>query len=201
MVGGDQVVSITLPEADQIEDTDNLNQKMQIREINNARSRVRSVRNSAHEQINSAHRKKESTVREKGCRVYLEVVKSYAMELAPLIKNKTSELWDQKELFDVEIFHTPKRNKDVVDISPNPASATVTGIKGLLETEFPIRASFEVTYSDTAAGDRSMTEIGDYTPSFSEIDMVVMEIDRARQQFGLYLTGPDEIGVESPEPY
>jgi len=194
-------VSITLPEADQIEDTDNLNQKMQIREINNARSRVRSVRNSAHEQINSAHRKKESTVREKGCRVYLEVVKSYAMELAPLIKNKTSELWDQKELFDVEIFHTPKRNKDVVDISPNPASATVTGIKGLLETEFPIRASFEVTYSDTAAGDRSMTEIGDYTPSFSEIDMVVMEIDRARQQFGLYLTGPDEIGVESPEPY
>jgi len=194
-------VSLTLPEAEQIEDTDNLNQKMQIREINNARSRVRSVRNNAHEQINSAPPQQSAAVRDRGCRVYLEVVKSYAMELAPLIRNKTPELWSEDELLDVEINHKPKRQKDVVDINPITASTTVTGIRGLLRTEFPIKARFDVEYSDSASGSQTYHEIGEWTPSFSEIDMIVMQIDQARQKLNLYLTGPDEIGVESEEAY
>ncbi len=194
-------MSVTLPDSEQIEDTDNLNQKMQIREINNARSRVRSVRNNAQEQINSAPRQQASDVRQRGARVYLEVVKSYAMELAPLIRDKTPHLWKEEQLLDVEIYHTPQHEKDVVDIRPTPASTTVVGIKGLLETEFPIRAAFDVTYADTASGEQTVPEMGEFTPSFSEIDMIVMEIDRARQKFNLYLTGPDEIGVESDQPY
>jgi len=194
-------VSQPIPEKDLIEDTDKLNQKMQIRNINEQQSKVASVRNEAHKQINSVSPQKSNSVRRRGCRVYLEVLKTYIMQMSAEIRNKTPELWEKKELLEVEIYHTPKREKDLVGIQPNPASKTVVGIKGLLETEFPIRKRFDVTYSDTSSGEETFVEIGEYTPAFSEIDNILIDVEQARKKFNLGLNEPEEIGVESEQAY
>lgn len=187
---------------DPVEDTDNLNQKMQIRAINEARSKVRQVRNNAQEQIASAQNTSQNArAQSGGQRVYLEVVKSYALELAPLVHEHNGELWKQTTLLEGEWSYQPsEEDKAVVGIEPEMVALEISGLKEFLLTEFPVTARFQVGFRDTAKGDEPVTRRQSWLPSFSQTDAVVLELDNARKSLGLFLEGPDEVGVESDEP-
>jgi hypothetical protein len=187
---------------DPVEDTDNLNQKMQIRAINEARSKVRTVRNNAQEQIASAQGGSQNArAQAGGRRVYLEVVKSYALELAPLVYEHNTELWTQTKLLEGAWTYQPsEEDKEVVGIEPETVGVTVKGLSEFLQTEFPVTARFEVRFRDTAKGDEPEVRQESWLPSFSQTDIVLLQLDEARKSLGLFLEGPDEVGVESDEP-
>lgn len=186
---------------DPVEDTDNLNQKMQIRAINQARSKVRTVRNNAQEQIASANSSQGGRAERGGRRVYLEVVKAYALELAPLIAEHNQELWTQTPLMSGEWTYQPSdEDKEIIGIEPETASLTIEGLQEFLSREFPISARFDVRYRDTAKGDEPVPRIQRWQPAFSQVDLVVLQLDDARKDLGIYLEGPEEVGVESDEP-
>lgn len=186
---------------DPVEDTDNLNQKMQIRAINQARSKVRTVRNRAQEQIASAQGQQAARAQSGGQRVYLEVAKAYALELAPLISEHNPELWESTRLLAGEWAYRPSiDDKEVLGISPESVSVEISGLKQFLKTEFPVTAVFQVRYRDTAKGDEPERRTQSWMPTFSEVDIVVLQLDEARKSLGLFLEGPEEVGVESDEP-
>lgn len=187
---------------DPVEDTDNLNQKMQIRAINDARSKVRTVRNNAQEQIASAQGTSQNArAQSGGQRVYLEVVKSYALELAPLVAEHNQELWDETTLLAGEWTYQPsEEDKEIVGVEPESVGLQVDGLREFLQTEFPVTARFQVRYRDTAKGDEPELRQQSWLPSFSQTDVVVLQLDDARKSLGLFLEGPDEVGVESDEP-
>lgn len=187
---------------DPVEDTDNLNQKMQIRAINEARSKVRTVRNNAQEQIASAQgTAQNSRAQSGGQRVYLEVVKSYALELAPLVAEHNRDLWENTTLLTGEWTYQPsEEDKEIVGIEPESVALQIDGLRNFLQTEFPVTAPFKVRFRDTAKGDEPVPRQQSWLPSFSQTDVVVLQLDDARKSLGLFLEGPDEIGVESDEP-
>jgi len=184
---------------DPVEDTDNLNQKMQIRAINDARSKVRTVRNNAQEQIASAQGGSQNArAKAGGRRVYLEVVKSYALELAPLVAEYNHELWSDTTLIVGEWAYQPsEEDKEIVGIEPQTAGLEVNGLVEFLQTEFPVTAQFKVRFRDTAKGDDPKPRTQSWVPSFSQTDIVVLQLDDARKSLGLFLEGPDEHGGES----
>lgn len=191
-------------DVDAIEDTDNLNQKMQIRAVNDARSKVRQVRNRAQEQIASAEPRSRPRVQQGGQRVYLQVAKSYALELAPLIAEHDEELWAETALLNGEISYTRSGGddgKEIVGVEPDQYAVTIEGVEEWLATEFPLTAQFAVTYRDTAKGEEPVRRPQSWSPSFSQIDMVVLQLDNSRKDLGLFLEGPDEVPDESDEPF
>ena len=188
-------------EFDKIEDTDNLNQKMQIRAVNEARSKVRQVRNRAQEQIASAG-SRQSYAMSGGQRVYLQVVKSYALELAPLVAEHDEKLWQSKTLLSGEwTYRGRNEDKEIVDVHPEGVQLKINGLLEFLTTEFPAKAQFEVSFRDTAKGDAPETRVESWSPSFSQIDMIVLQLDQSRKSLGLFLEGLDEIPDESEEPF
>jgi hypothetical protein len=188
-------------EHETVADSDNLNQKLQIKSVNSARERVRTVRNTAHEQIASATPGSKSAARSGGRRVYLEVVKSYALELAPLISEHKTELWENENLLTGEwSYDTAQEEKRVVEIEPGMVSIEVNGIHELLKTEFPVPARFELTLRDSVQ-DQTKIVSESWQPSFSEIDEIVYELDCSRQSCNLYLESPDESGYKSDKAY
>jgi len=185
------------PDWQAVEDTDNLNQKMQIRGINQARSKVRDVRNRAQEQIASANVSQRSRVARGGRTIYLQVVKSYALEFSPLIQTHDDDLWSKEKLLESKWFHSPPdSDKQVVDIDPEGRQVQITGLVEFLATEFPIKSSYTVTFEDSASGETADEFTSTWTPSFAEIDSILFRLDRSRTRLGLYLEGPNEIDME-----
>jgi len=183
-----------------VEDTNNLNQTLQIRQINNARNKAREVRNRAQEQIASADGSELARARHGGRQVYLQVVKSYALELAPLIAEHNQDLWNGETLVATERQHTAsKKHAKVIDIQPEAVPIEVVGVKDLIMTEFPVRTTFEVTYRESGSREQAETQSSAWVPNFAETDAILVNLDNARKQLGIYLEGPDEVGVESDE--
>ncbi len=190
-------MSQSKPDWQAVEDTDNLNQKMQIRGINQAREKVRNVRNRAQEQIASADVSQRSRVARGGRRIYLEVVKSYALEFSPLIQNHDEDLWSEEKLLESRWTHSPpESDKKIVDIDPGGRKLEITGLVEFLATEFPIRSNYTVTFEDSASGQRTEKLTSTWVPTFGEIDSILFRIDRSRPRLGLYLEGPSEIDME-----
>lgn len=185
---------------DAVDDVDNLNQRLQIRSINEARSKARDVRNRAQEQIASATKSEAPRARHGGERVYLEVVKAYALELAPLIaahNDGLDGLWSDSTLMAGTWRHTPQQdNREIMDVEPEAAGVEIDGIRGLIQTDFPVTSRFEVTYRDSGSGSDTVTQQDSWLPSFSETDAVLVELDNARRKLGIYLEGPDEIDTD-----
>lgn len=167
---------------------------MQIRSVNNAREKVRKVRNNAKEQYASAKKgKMREFAGERGAQMYVDVVKSYALEFAPMINYQEMDLWDETELMRSSVTFTPDPDKEVTEIEPEVQVVTVKGLHEFLTVEFPVKVPFEVSYRDTARGEVPQRALENWTPSFSQTDMVLMQLDNARRELGLYFKQPDSV--------
>ena len=184
-----------------VEDTDNLNQKMQIRSINQARQKVRDVRNTAQEQIASASAATLSKAERGGSQVYLQVVKAYALEFAPLVAQHDEKLWSEETILKGAWENPePDTKLEVLDVDPEAAAVEITGIAQFLSTQFPVSARYQVTLRDSGSGEKTVTRQSTWVPTFAEIDSVLLALDQSRSRLGLYLEGPDERDLDYNDP-
>lgn len=175
----------------QIDDPDDYNQKQRIRELNDARKDVKRARNELNARI--LERPQDH---QKAAVAYIEHVKTYAMELQGLIKEEDSKLWDEKELLHSTVSH------------PNPSDAptgatieheiSIEGIRGLLQTEFPLSVEFDVVRDPAHELPRTESVEVAATPTFADGDQIVMELDQFRRSdaIGLGLSAEPETGVD-----
>lgn len=189
------------PDFSRIDDTDDLNQKMMIRSVNNAREKVREVRNTAREQYASAQGAGErSRAASRGAQVYLDVVKSYALEFAPLVAMDGLEMWDRTVLMEGEIEpdFAPKHG-EVVDVTPDKREFKIVGLRDLMKTDLPVTAEFEVTTRQKGARDETEVKTVEWSPNVSQVDLVLIQLDKARSDLGLHFESPDSVRDRSEE--
>jgi hypothetical protein len=172
-------------ESAEIQDVEELTQRLEIRSLTETRQQVTRVRNKAKEQIVSDDVNTSET-KTKGAEIYLDVVKAYAMELSPILRTHRPELWNETELITAVVpfdKDSVDDSKSILDYDPDSYRLTVTGINELLSTDFPVECSFEARTSDTVQV-QTQTKEQEYRPSFVDIDQIVLELDTAKHELG-----------------
>lgn len=171
----------TVPPFDEIDDPNGLNQRQQIRQLNNARADIREIRTKVN--------RNDSTLTDRGTKsfvVYFDAVKAYAQLLAPLIRQHDRELWEDTTLLPFGIEHPkPEKAPEGLEVF----SYSIDGVQELLKTQFP--KDIQVPLEDGES--TTMTITG---PKCSLTEKALQELDNFRYSVGLGLSVPDEIGDE-----
>lgn len=174
-------------ESAQIEDIEQLTQRLELEQIHEARQDVMSVRNNASQQVASAHSSQMDEAITNGRRVYLDVVKTLCLQLAPLIRQYQNELWEDTRLItgDAQLTGSEYDGKKIKRHTPPQHTIAVDGMGQFLHANFPLDLEYEVITWDSATGDTAHTVTQSWHPTFDQIDNVVIEIDQARHELGL----------------
>lgn len=172
-------------ETAEVEDIEDLTQRLEIEAIHEARQDVMKVRNTASERLAAGDTQSESR------EMYVEVVKTLCIQLSPLLRQYKPELWDEALLIKdsweapMQRIENATGRKAVVDVSPESQTFSVHGINQLVATEFPYTVELDVTTRDTTQGNVVKTAEDEWVPSISAMDNVVIAVDEARHELGL----------------
>lgn len=179
----------------ELDDPKGSNQTQQIQTLNTARRELSRIRLQAIERALAGTPHSAYTA-------YKEAIVNYAMLLSGPLQTEefATDLWDSRTLAEISI-DPPAVEGDVISVKPDRQTIEINGLKDLIESSETFQAPFEFQIHKPHEGYTTETRFGTGLLRKQQLDRIVLELDKYRQEIGLGLSAPDEIDRRSDEPF